>query len=37
MCATLGLASKVWGSVFGSLSIADADTYLPPICETMFA
>ena len=35
--ATLGLASKVCGSVFGLLMIAVTDTYLPPICEITFA
>ena len=29
--ATLGLASKVWGSVLGLLMIAETDTYFPPI------
>ena len=37
MCATLGLASNVCGSVFGLLSIAVTVTYLPPIWEITFA
>src|SRR5580698_4192065 len=30
-CATLVLASKVWGSVLGLFRIDDTLTYLPPI------
>src|SRR5580692_3329145 len=35
--ATLGLASKACGSVFGLLSMAETLTYLPPIWLITFA
>ena len=35
--ATLVLASKVWGSVFGLSRIDDTETYLPPICWSTLA